>query len=78
MSEAAVAAKFDFLAGLALRPAAVAALGEALRQIDTMSDCAVLDVLLTGDAPSGPVKAIRFRPRPEWRRISVGEVSKTW
>ncbi len=55
MSEAAVAAKFDSLAGLALRPTAVAALGEALRHLDAMPDCAALDALLAGDAPAGPV-----------------------
>ena len=55
MTEAAVAAKFDSLAGLALRPAAVAALGEALRHLDAMPDCAALDALLAGDAPAGPV-----------------------
>lgn len=55
MSEAAVAAKFEALAGLALRPAAVAALSDALRHLEAMPDCTALDALLAGDAPAGPV-----------------------
>lgn len=55
MSDAAIRAKFDSLAGMALPEAQAAAIAEFTLTLDRQSDCRALPALLASDIPEAPV-----------------------